>query len=95
MAQETFTIRMDADTKRDFGKLCASIGMTMSTAISVYAKKAVSEQRIPFELTANNKPIKAETETQRIGVAKGKLRVPAQFKEWDKEVEELFDEGEL
>ena len=53
MAQTTFTVRMDADTKRDFSELCSSIGITMSTAFSIFAKKAVSEQRIPFELTAN------------------------------------------
>ena len=56
MAQTTFTVRMDADTKRDFGELCANIGLTMSTAFSIFAKKAVSEQRIPFELTANADP---------------------------------------
>ena len=53
MSQTTFTVRMDADTKREFSELCANIGMTMSTAFSIFAKKAVSEQRIPFELTAN------------------------------------------
>ncbi len=54
MAQTTFTVRMDADTKREFSELCANIGLTMSTAFSIFAKKSVSEQRIPFELTANN-----------------------------------------
>ena len=56
MAQTTFTVRMDADTKRDFNELCANIGMSMSTAFSIFAKKAVSEQRIPFDLTANADP---------------------------------------
>ena len=56
MAQTTFTVRMDADTKREFNELCANIGMSMSTAFSIFAKKAVSEQRIPFDLTANADP---------------------------------------
>lgn len=56
MAQTTFTIRMDADTKRDFGALCANIGLTMSAAIGIFAKKAVAERRIPFDLTANADP---------------------------------------
>ena len=56
MAQTTFTVRMDADTKREFNELCANIGMSMSTAFSIFAKKAVSEQRIPFDLTANTDP---------------------------------------
>lgn len=60
MAQTTFTVRMDEDTKRNFSELCANIGLTMSTAFSIFAKKAVSEQRIPFELTANADPFYGE-----------------------------------
>lgn len=61
MAQTTFTIRMDEDVKRDFNTLCESIGLTMTTAFCVFAKKAVSEQRIPFELTANADPFYSES----------------------------------
>ena len=63
--------------------------MTMSTAFSIYAKKAVAEQRIPFELTANADPVE-----KRIGAAKGKLHVPDEFDEWDKEIAEMFGDGE-
>ena len=61
MAQTTFTIRMDSDTKKDFCELCSNIGLTMSTAISIFAKKAVSEQRIPFEVSANREKSKTNT----------------------------------
>ncbi len=54
MAQTNFSIRMDEDLKKDFSLLCDSIGMTMTTAFCIFAKKAVSEQRIPFDVTANN-----------------------------------------
>lgn len=66
MAQTTFTVRMDADTKREFGELCASIGMSMSTAFSIFAKKAVAEQRIPFELTANSDPFYSEANMKHL-----------------------------
>lgn len=56
MAQTTFTIRMDEDVKKEFNRLCESIGLTMTTAFCVFAKKAISEQRIPFDLTANTDP---------------------------------------
>lgn len=56
MPQTTFTVRMDAETKREFSELCANIGMTMSTAFTIFAKRAVSEQCIPFELKANTEP---------------------------------------
>lgn len=50
MAQTTFSIRMDNDLKKDFDKLCEEFGMSMSTAINVFARAVVRERRIPFEL---------------------------------------------
>lgn len=54
MAQTNLSIRMDENLKREFDLLCENIGMSMTTAICIFAKKAVSERRIPFELTAND-----------------------------------------
>ena len=50
MVQTTFSIRMDSDLKKDFDKLCEDFGMSMSTAINVFARAVVRERRIPFEL---------------------------------------------
>ena len=52
MAQTTICIRIDADLKKDFEGFCDSIGMSMSTAVNIFIKKSVGEQRIPFEITA-------------------------------------------
>lgn len=68
MAQTTFTVRMDAETKQNFSELCANIGMTMSTAFCIFAKKAVSEQRIPFELTANVDPFYSEANMNHLNM---------------------------
>lgn len=53
MAQTNVNIRMDEELKKQFDKFCSDIGMTMTTAICVFAKKAVKEQKIPFEITAD------------------------------------------
>lgn len=53
MAQTNVNIRMDAELKKQFDKFCSDIGMSMTTAICVFAKKAVKEQKIPFEITAD------------------------------------------
>ena len=52
MAQTSVNIRMDAELKRQFEAFCADMGMSMTTAFCVYAKKAVREYRIPFEIGA-------------------------------------------
>ena len=53
MAQTNINIRMDEELKKQFDKCCSDIGMTMTTAICVFAKMAVKEQRIPFEIKAD------------------------------------------
>ncbi len=52
MAQTNVNIRMDADLKKQFEKFCDDMGMTMTTAINLFVKKAVREYRIPFEIGA-------------------------------------------
>lgn len=54
MAQTNLSIRIDEELKREFDLLCEDIGMSMTTAICIFAKKAVSERRIPFDVTAND-----------------------------------------
>ena len=44
---------MDADLKRQFEAFCDDMGMTMTTAITVFARKAVRENRIPFEISGD------------------------------------------
>ncbi len=53
MASTNINIRMDADLKRQFEAFCADIGMSMTTAFNVFAKKAVRENRIPFEISGD------------------------------------------
>ena len=53
MAQTNVNIRMDEKLKKQFEKFCDNTGMTMTTAICLYVKKVVSEQRIPFEITTD------------------------------------------
>ena len=50
MANTNINIRMDIDLKRQFEAFCADMGMSMSTAFTIFARKAVREYRIPFEI---------------------------------------------
>ena len=52
MANININIRMDSDLKQQFEAFCNDVGMTMTTAFTVFAKKAVREYRIPFEIGA-------------------------------------------
>lgn len=52
MAQVAFSVRMDGNLKEEFEALCEALGMNMTTAFNIFARTAVREQRIPFEISA-------------------------------------------
>ncbi|MGN0482938.1 MAG: type II toxin-antitoxin system RelB/DinJ family antitoxin [Lachnospiraceae bacterium] len=51
MAQ--ISLRVDDDVKRNAEKTLNEIGLSMSTAINIFLKTVVRENRIPFELSAD------------------------------------------
>ena len=53
MPQATFSVRMEDGLMKEFDNLCADFGMSMSTAITVFAKAVVRERKIPFEISAS------------------------------------------
>lgn len=56
MEQTNINIHMDEDLKRQFEAFCSDIGMSMNTAFCLFAKTAVRERRIPFELSTERDP---------------------------------------
>lgn len=78
MAQTNINIRMDKELKKQFDEFCSNIGMTMTTAICVFAKAAIREQKIPFEISAD--PFYSSANVKRLEKAsedaeKGKLTI--------------------
>lgn len=53
MAQTTVSVRMDEALKKDFDAVCNDLGLTMTTAITMLAKKMTRERRVPFEVSAD------------------------------------------
>ena len=43
---------MDEGLKNNFDAFCDSVGLSSTAAINLFAKKAVMEQRIPFDIEA-------------------------------------------
>ena len=75
MAQSTFSVRMDDTLKKQFDTLCADFGMTVSTAINIFARTVVRERRIPFEISS---PIKSEITRKGALQAFNRLRSSAE-----------------
>lgn len=51
MTQVNF--RIDDETKRDAEQILDEMGLSMSTAITIFLKTVCRERRIPFEITAD------------------------------------------
>ena len=43
--------RLDAAVKKNMEQVCAELGLSMSTAFTIFAKKVGRERRIPFDVS--------------------------------------------
>lgn len=51
MAQTNVNFRMDTELKKAMEETCRELGMNMTTAFIIFAKKMTREHRIPFEVS--------------------------------------------
>jgi DNA-damage-inducible protein J len=88
MAQTNVNIRMDDKLKKQFDGLCGELGLSMSTAINIFAKTMVRQQRIPFEVgleTPNRETLAAMQEVEDM------IQNPGMGKTYD-DVDEMMKE---
>lgn len=50
MPKVSTNINLDADLKKDAQELFHDLGLDLTTAITLFLKQAVRQQRIPFEI---------------------------------------------
>ena len=53
LSQVLVNFRMDAEDKKGMEEVCKELGMSMSTAFTIFAKKMRRERRIPFEVSVD------------------------------------------
>ena len=51
MANVSVNFKMDADVKKEMEQVCYELGISMSAAFNMFAKKVSREKRIPFEVS--------------------------------------------
>lgn len=75
MANVNVNVQMDEKLKKQFEDFCNDVGMNMTTAFNLFAKKTVKEYRIPFEIgndVPNAETKKAIEDAQKgIGLSRG------------------------
>ena len=50
MESLNLNVRVDANDKKSFEQFCNSVGMNVSTAINMFIKAVLREQKLPFEI---------------------------------------------
>lgn len=60
MALKTLTARVDETDKANFDTFCSNVGLNTSTAINLFVKAVLRENRIPFEITPSPDPFFSE-----------------------------------
>ena len=50
MAKVSISISLDADVKEQAQALFAELGLDLSTAVGIFLRQTIREQRIPFEI---------------------------------------------
>lgn len=53
MAQAMINFRMDEELKKNMEKTCKDLGLSMTTAFTIFAKKMTREKRIPFDVSVD------------------------------------------
>lgn len=88
MAQTMVNFRMDEELKRNMERVCSDMGMSMTTAFTIFAKKVTREKCIPFEVSAgsnirepNQETIAAIEEIQEIKKNPGNYKHYRSFSE--------------
>jgi DNA-damage-inducible protein J len=69
VAQTMVNFRMDKELKTNMEQTCKEMGLSMTTAFTIFANKVTKEKRIPFEVAVEPDPFYSETNINRLRIA--------------------------
>lgn len=61
--------RMDSSLKQQMDSICSELGMSLTTAFTIFAKKVCREKKIPFEVSVDPFYSKENMERLRKSIA--------------------------
>ena len=90
MAQTLVNVRMDEEIKKKMEETCKELGITMSTAFNIFARKMCRERRIPFDVSID--PLYSENNMKILDESKKQLEEGKVITKTLEELKELEDE---
>ncbi len=70
----TVSLRFDEKMKQELDQMCDEMGMNLTTFFMIYAKKALRERKIPFEISALQEPFYSESNMTQLAKAHKQIR---------------------
>ena len=86
MGQSTISARIDSKDKSDFDKFCNNVGLSASTAINLFVKAVLRENRIPFDIVQSPDPFYSDSNQSYV------LKSVQELREGKGQVHELIEE---
>lgn len=62
----TVSLRFDDKMKKELDEMCDEMGMNITTFFMIYAKKALRDRKIPFEIAAPRDPFYSESNMKQL-----------------------------
>ncbi|MFI3237714.1 MAG: type II toxin-antitoxin system RelB/DinJ family antitoxin [Lachnospiraceae bacterium] len=90
MGQVLVNFRMDEVLKKEMEQVCQELGLNMTTAFTIFAKKMSREKRIPFEVAVD--PFYSERNIERIKDSMEQAKQGKVITKTMEELEELEDD---
>ncbi|MCM1202334.1 MAG: type II toxin-antitoxin system RelB/DinJ family antitoxin [Bacteroides fragilis] len=70
----TVSLRFDGEMKRQLDEMCDEMGMNLTTFFMIYAKKALRDRRIPFDIVAPLDPFYSDSNMEQLRKAVRQVR---------------------
>ncbi len=70
----TVSLRIEDKMKKDLDDMCAEMGMNITTFFMIYAKRALRDRKIPFEIVAPKDPFYSKENMECIKESKKQIR---------------------
>lgn len=71
MSQTLINVRIDEDVKKSMEETCKELGITISAAFNIFARKMSREKRIPFDVSID--PFYTESNMKALEKSKNEL----------------------
>ena len=77
----TVSLRFEEDMKKELDEMCEEMGMNLTTFFMIYAKKALRDRKIPFDIVAparEKKVFEREIDTEDVDRLLDEFVIPSE-----------------